>query len=124
MNGQEENLNEFERDEGYGYAEAEAESFSDEDELQTEFAQNANRALTAFMTAYPDVEELPDSVISEIITTDKSPIEAYQGYLLELKDLEIAKLKQQQLNKANTPGTAAGSAPANFDAFLSEFNLD
>lgn len=116
----EENLNEFEQSESI--EESGAESFSDDG--AAEFEQNAQRNLAAFMSAYPDVEELPEQVISEIITTDKSPIEAYQGYLLELKDLEIAKLKQQNSNSASTPGSALGNAPANFDAFLNEFNLD
>lgn len=119
----EENLNETLPDESFEAHEAETEGSPDA-ELGAEFEQNARRALAAFEEAYPEVEELPEQVITEIITTDKSPIEAYQGYLLELKDLEIAKLRKQQSNRASTPGSVSGSAPANFDAFLSEFNLD
>lgn len=89
-----------------------------------DFAEAAERGMRAFTAAYPDVEELPDEVVSRIITTDQSPVEAYQGYLIELKDLEIAKLKQQQLNRANTPGSALGTPPAFSDAFLSEFAAD
>lgn len=93
-------------------------------EERSRFEASASAGQQAFMQAYPDVDELPEEVINRIVTTAQTPIEAYRGYLLELKDLEIAKLKKQQLNRADTPGSAAGLASVNYDAFLNEFNAD
>lgn len=100
----------------------------EQDELEpsneSAFLESADQNLRAFMREYPDVDELPEQVVHTIITTEQTPVEAYRGYLLELKDLEIAKLKQQLLNRANTPGSALGQASAGCDAFLNEFNSD
>lgn len=118
---------EYERygfDEENGTAERSEDGGEFDAEERGRFEASASAGQQAFMQAYPDVDELPEEVINRIVTTDQTPIEAYRGYLLELKDLEIAKLKKQQLNRANTPGSAAGSASVNYDAFLNEFNAD
>lgn len=88
------------------------------------FAERASAEQQAFMKAYQNVDELPGEVIERIVTTEQTPVEAYREYLLELKDLEIARLKKQSQNRANTPGSAAGCASVCYDAFLNEFNND
>lgn len=91
---------------------------------QSEFAERARSDMEAFVKAYPNVEELPGGVIERIVKEGITPVEAYQGYLLELKDLEIERLKNQNLMRSNTPGSALGEQPAYYDAFLNEFAND
>lgn len=123
MNEYDENL-EFEQDAAQEQSAQEDGLEPDNGAYESAFLESADQNLRAFMREYPDVDELPQEVVHSIITTEQTPVEAYRGYLLELKDLEIAKLKQQLINRANTPGSALGRASINCDAFLNEFNSD
>lgn len=73
-----------------------------------------------FNEQYPDVGMPPDEVFEDIRKTGVSPVVAYQRYLLGKKEAELAKLRQEQKNRENTPGSVRGRGVEVEDPFLVE----
>lgn len=73
-----------------------------------------------FNEQYPDVGMPPDEVFEDIKKTGATPVVAYQRYLLSKKEAELAKLKQEQKNRENTPGSVRGRGVEVEDPFLVE----
>ena len=80
--------------------------------------------IEAFHKKFPDVQELPSSVIETITKTGATPVEAYQQYLIQKQEMELKTLRQEKKNRGTTPGSVKGTAEIEADPFLREFMKD
>lgn len=86
------------------------------------------RLFVELFEEYPDLvktkyEDYPDSV-KEMIEQGKTPLVAYQKYMLEETKSEKAKLEHEQNVKKRNVGSLKSSKADNSDDFLSMFNQD
>ena len=72
-----------------------------------------------FERMYPDVEDLPDTVVEEI-RAGASPVAAYQNYLLEEREQELRALKHEKKNREKLPGSVKGLGVEAEDPFITE----
>lgn len=75
-----------------------------------------NEQMARFQEKYPDVQDIPDSVI-ETVKNGTPPVEAYQEYLLSLKEKELQTYKTNDKNKSIDPGSASTQAKTSGDPF-------
>lgn len=92
------------------------ESRAQDVQRQTEAQIRAN--VEEFARKFPDVKELPDEVVKEVEKTGATPVVAYQNYLLEQKEKELAALRQAEKNKKQTTGSVKGTPKGAEDPFL------
>lgn len=79
-----------------------------------------SRDIAAFEKKFPQVQELPDEVISAI-RAGESPVAAYQDHLLRENERKLRALEQNGRNRAGSPGSARTLGSANEDPFLAGF---
>lgn len=98
------------------------ESRAQDVQRQTEAQIRAN--VEEFARKFPDVKELPDEVVKEVEKTGATPVVAYQNYLLEQKEKELAALRQAEKNKKQTTGSVKGTPKGAEDPFLAGFDSE
>lgn len=76
-----------------------------------------------FAKTYPTVESMP-KVMQDAIFNGTSIKAAHQQVVIEQQRNEIAALKQNEKNKAMSPGSASGIGPKEVDSFLLGFDGD
>ncbi len=72
-----------------------------------------------FERMYPDVDDLPETVVEEI-RAGATPVAAYQSYLLEEKERELAGFRYEQMNREKLPGSVKGMGTEVEDPFITE----
>lgn len=91
-------------------------------QFDNEFAQLL-KANPDFQTKYPTFASLP-KVMQDAIKNGSGIMSAYQQVVIEEQRNEIAALKQNEKNKAASPGSATGVGTKEIDAFLLGFDGD
>lgn len=79
------------------------------DRIDHEIAEFGNR--------FPDVDKIPDEVISKI-KSGESPVVAYQDYLIQENQKKIKAIEQTNKNKETSPGPVKSIGSEKSDPFL------
>ncbi|WP_258107002.1 hypothetical protein [Christensenella minuta] len=100
-----------------------AESMRKNSETQVQDAQMRAEAqmranVEEFARMFPDVKNIPDEVIRDIETTGATPVVAYQKYLLDQKEKELAAARQAEKNRKQTTGSVKTAPKGEEDPFL------
>lgn len=83
--------------------------------------EQRNKEVRAFMSAYPDVKEIPQEVFDAHFNTGEPLVSAYQRYENQQLKKQIETMKQNQANKARAVGSVQSNASDNADDFLAGF---
>lgn len=75
--------------------------------------------IAEFEAMYPEVEDLPPSVVREI-RAGATPVAAYQKYLLDERERELQALRQEKKNREKSPGSIRGMSVEAEDPFIVE----
>lgn len=87
---------------------------------QKKTEEQIRKNVQEFGAAFPDVYEIPPEVYEDVAKTGATPVVAYQRYLIAERDRELARMKQEQKNRENTPGSVRGRGVEVEDPFLVE----
>ncbi len=75
--------------------------------------------IAEFEAMFPDVGDLPHSVVREI-RAGATPVAAYQRYLIKERDHELQILRQEKKNRETSPGSIRGMGVEAEDPFIVE----
>lgn len=75
--------------------------------------------IAEFEAMYPDVDDIPPSVVREI-QAGATPVAAYQKYLLDERERELQGLRQEKKNRERSPGSIRGMGVEAEDPFIVE----
>lgn len=84
--------------------------------------QRVLQDLRQLITLFPEVKQLPDSVIQNIKEKGMMPTVAYQNYVIEHQNQTIQQLEKNISNAKKSTGSVKGEGTAEADPFLMGFN--